>query len=45
MKKIIEWFSAEDVSNQMGFGCLVSAFRIGFAVLVLIVTLMLYFFG
>jgi len=27
MRKILDWLNAEDVSNQMGGGCLVSAFR------------------
>jgi len=27
MRKILDWLNAEDVSNQMGGGYLVSAFR------------------
>jgi hypothetical protein len=42
-KKIISWFRADDINNQLGLGCLFSTFRIVFVIGTIIFIICLFF--
>lgn len=38
-RKIDAWYRADDISNEMGGGCLIAAFRVVFTIVIIIALL------